>query len=210
MLAAATAASREAVLKSGMVLIVAWFFYEMVRMRRFFFCWVLVWASLAMAQAAPAAAKLATPRLQVRAVKISDGDTLWVQTKAGARLKIRLAQIDAPEICQAWGQQSKRALAQKITGRSLQLELLGQDQYTRGLARIWVDGQDVGAWMVASGHAWAYSLGKYQNALYYRQEEAAKKAQLGLWTLPAPMQPRFFRRQQPSCHPDWKPKAQAA
>ena len=164
-------------------------------MRRFFFGWVLALGLVATAQAAPA------QYLQARASNISDGDSLWVRTSKGERLKIRISQIDAPEICQAWGQESKRALAQRLEGKQLQIELLRKDMYGRSLARIRVGGEDVGAWMVRSGHAWAYSLGKYQNAVYYKQEEAAKAAKLGLWSLPAPVQPRVFRRERGSCYP---------
>ena len=171
-------------------------------MRRFFFGLVLALGLVAAVPAAPA------QYLQARANNISDGDSLWIKTAAGERLKIRISQIDAPEICQAWGQESKRALTQRLKGKQIQVELLHKDRYERWLARIRVGGHDVGAAMVAGGHAWAYSLGKYQNAVYYKQEEAAKAAKLGLWSLPAPVQPRVFRRERGSCYPGWAPKAQ--
>ena len=173
-------------------------------MRRFFFGLVLALGLVATAQAAPA------QYLQARVSNISDGDSLWVKTAAGERIKIRISQIDAPEICQAWGPESKRALAQKLEGKQLQIELLRKDMYGRSLARIRVGGEDVGAEMVSSGHAWAYSLGKYPNAVYYKQEEAAKAAKLGLWSLPAPVQPRVFRRERGTCYPGWTPKLQPA
>ena len=173
-------------------------------MRRFFFGLVLALGLVATAQAAPA------QYLQARVSNISDGDSLWVKTSKGERLKIRISQIDAPEICQAWGQDSKGALAQRLEGKQLKVELLRKDMYGRSLARIVVDGDDVGAEMVSSGNAWAYSSGKYPNAVYYSQEEAAKAAKLGLWSLPKPVQPRIFRRQRGSCYPGWTPKLQPA
>ena len=171
-------------------------------MRRFFFGLVLALGLVAAVPAAPA------QYLQARVANISDGDSLWIKTVAGERLKIRISQIDAPEICQAWGQESKRALVRRLKGKQLQVELLHKDRYERWLARIRVGGDDVGADMVASGHAWAYSLGKYRNAVYYSQEESAKAAKSGLWSLPSPVQPRAFRRERGSCYPGWAPKAQ--
>ena len=173
-------------------------------MRHFFLRLILALGLVATVQAAP------TQPLPARVSTISDGDSLWIKTTKGERLKIRISQIDAPEICQAWGQESKRALAQRLKGKELQVELLHKDKYERWLARIRVGRDDVGAAMVASGHAWAYSLGKYQNAVYYKQEEAAKSAKRGLWSLPKPVQPRVFRREVGSCYPGWAPKLQPA
>ena len=45
-----------------------------------------------------------------KVVKVSDGDTIWVlDTKK--KVKVRLLGIDAPEIKQAFGEESKMILA---------------------------------------------------------------------------------------------------
>ncbi len=50
-----------------------------------------------------------------RVVKVSDGDTIWVQVLVGEKpVKVRLAGIDAPEGRQSFGEQSRRGLAEIV------------------------------------------------------------------------------------------------
>ena len=65
-------------------------------------CW-LAWAAPAAAGAGPAS-------LRGRVVGVTDGDTLTVLVDERP-LKVRLAQIDAPESGQPWGRRAKRALS---------------------------------------------------------------------------------------------------
>ncbi|CAG0906963.1 unnamed protein product, partial [Darwinula stevensoni] len=51
----------------------------------------------------------------------------------GERMKVRIATIDAPEICQAWGAQARAALQEKLAGQVLSLERLTHDSYGREL-----------------------------------------------------------------------------
>jgi endonuclease YncB( thermonuclease family) len=143
---------------------------------------------------------LATEVFTARAGSVPDGDTLWVQPDSGGPpRKLRLQGIDAPEICQSSGVASRDALRQRVQARPLQVVVKYQDDYGRGLARISVDGQDLGALMVSSGHAWSsrwrLSLGPYAS-----QESAARAAGLGLFSLANPELPRDFRQRQGSCY----------
>ncbi|WP_332310943.1 thermonuclease family protein [Novosphingopyxis sp. YJ-S2-01] len=82
-----------------------------------------------------------------------DGDTAWVNGE-----KIRLANIDAPEIRGKCS--SERALAIAARNRlatllrpGFQIHRTGTDRYGRTLARITVDGVDVGRVLVVEGLA---------------------------------------------------------
>ena len=97
---------------------------------------------------------LRVPASQIIAV---DGDTYQV---AGKRL--RLAGWDSPETgssanCRAEHDLGLRAEAQaKLfigTGKTAVLELLGEDQYQREVARIWLDGTDIGKMLEMDGLA---------------------------------------------------------
>ncbi|MBP6008498.1 MAG: thermonuclease family protein [Rhodoferax sp.] len=133
--------------------------------------------------------------------KVSDGDTVWVKPEGvAAPRKLRLQGLDAPEICQAWGQSARDALANMVLNVRVQVSVKYEDDYGRGLARLSVDGQDVGAKLVAAGHAWSSrwhrSLGPYA-----KEEAQAKAGRLGLFAQSQPETPRDFRKRFGSCFP---------
>jgi endonuclease YncB( thermonuclease family) len=75
-----------------------------------------------------------------------------------------------------------------------------QDDYGRGLARISVNGEDVGARLVASGHAWS-SRWHSNPGPYAEQEARARALRLGLFAQDQPELPRDFRKRFGSCYP---------
>lgn len=136
-----------------------------------------------------------------RVSRVSDGDTLWVRPDGGGvPRKLRLQGLDAPEICQAGGAASRDALEQLVANKAVNVRVLYQDDYGRGLARILVNERDVAAIMVQTGHAWSSrwhrSLGPYAV-----QENQARAAGAGLFADPAAEMPRDFRKRYGSCFP---------
>ena len=131
---------------------------------------------------------------------VSDGDTLWVQSdKGGPPLKLRIDGIDAPEICQAGGVASRDSLVQQALHQRVQVMVKRKDTYGRGLAHIKLNGNDLGAQMVRSGHAWSYRW--HRSAGPYAAEEAvARQERLGLFSIARPEIPRDFRKRHGSCH----------
>ncbi|MFZ9423796.1 MAG: thermonuclease family protein [Limnohabitans sp.] len=131
---------------------------------------------------------------------VSDGDTLWVQPDHGGEArKLRLAALDAPERCQLWGQQAWRALHTRLLGQPVQVESGRLDTYGRLLAHVWHQGQDVGAWMVAQGHAWSPTYRGLPGP-YDALQRQAQWLRRGLFAHPLGlMPPREFRRWHGSC-----------
>ncbi len=130
---------------------------------------------------------------------VSDGDTLWVQPLSRHRvIKVRILGIDAPEICQLWGEQSLRALQSITIGRDVQVQGSHTDTYGRLLAHIFLHGHDVGAWMVLHGHAWSYAF-KSRYGFYDAEQMAAQSMQAGLFGNASAIQPRIFRRRFGAC-----------
>ncbi len=134
-----------------------------------------------------------------RVTHVTDGDTLWVQpTRGGRPRQIRLDGIDAPEICQAYGAAARDRLTQQVMGRPVRVVPRRHDDYGRLLARVDLQGQDMGRWMVLNGHAWSHRYRRLPG-LYATQEARARGRHLGLWQLPAE-RPRQFRQRHGPCH----------
>jgi endonuclease YncB( thermonuclease family) len=133
--------------------------------------------------------------------RVSDGDTLWVKPEGDAApRKLRLQGLDAPEICQAGGLAARDTLAGLVMNARVSVSVKYQDDYGRGLARISVNGQDVGARLVASGHAWSSRWHSSQGP-YAEQEAKARALRLGLFAQDRPELPRDFRKRFGSCYP---------
>ena len=58
---------------------------------------------------------------------------------------------------------------------------------------IWFDGRDINREMVREGHAWAYR-DYLQDRTILEDENHAKSAELGLWSLNNPIPPWEWRR----------------
>jgi endonuclease YncB( thermonuclease family) len=131
-------------------------------------------------------------------VGVSDGDSLSARCEgiadAGAQtLKIRLAEIDAPEKTQPFGATSKAHLATLCFGRAAQVRAQAVDRYGRTVARVWCDGVDANAEQVRVGLAWAYERYLKDERLRVVQH-AAREAQRGLWADVRPVPPWEWRR----------------
>jgi endonuclease YncB( thermonuclease family) len=130
---------------------------------------------------------------------VTDGDTLWVRPADGGKpRKIRIDGIDAPEICQAWGLQSRHALESRLLHQTVLVQSRRKDSFDRTLAALKFRGDDVGAWMVTQGYAWSYH---YQRNVgpYPEQEMQALNAHRGLFAKPPVIRPRDFRKTHGSC-----------
>lgn len=128
-----------------------------------------------------------------RVVGVQDGDTLTCLDESGGQQKVRLAGIDAPEIGQDFGRQSRDALADLVFGRAVEVVEEGRDRQGRAIAKVLVDGDDVNRRLVAGGMAWhysAYSTDPDLDAL----EAAARTAGKGLWSQSNPVPPWEYRR----------------
>lgn len=158
-----------------------------------------LWLLLFMALVHPASAAQ-RQSFQGTVTHVSDGDTLWVRpVHGGAPTAVRLHGIDAPEVCQPFGEQSRQALAARVLHQAVTVDVRGRDDFHRTLARVRLHGQDVGGWLVFTGHAWSYRY-RRDRGPYAQQETQARQARRGLWAANSPTEPRDFRKRQGSCH----------
>lgn len=131
---------------------------------------------------------------------VTDGDTVWVRPQqGGAPRVVRIDGIDAPELCQPYGNTARAALVAQVLGQPVQVRVRRHDDYGRALARVSLRGQDVGGWLVSQGHAWSYRY-RHQTGPYARQEAQARAQKLGLFRQGQTELPREFRRRHGPCH----------
>ena len=132
---------------------------------------------------------------------VVDGDTVWVQIGAHNKpLKVRIQGIDAPEICQAGGAQAQAALKSRVLGQSVTVTSGAHDDYGRAVGTVYLQGQDMGRWLVANGHAWVYTY-RGKKAPYASEFAQAQAARRGLFEQGQAEEPRLFRKAHGSCYP---------
>ena len=126
-------------------------------------------------------------------IRVVDGDTIRAEAK-GKEIKIRLVEIDAPEMDQPFGAQSKNFLNRLLYKKNVTLISQGEDRYGRILGEIYVDGQSANTSMIRSGFAWVYDRYVEDLSLYEYQDQAKAK-NLGLWRGVDPIAPWVWRKQ---------------
>lgn len=124
-------------------------------------------------------------------IGISDGDTLTAFCDQ-RQVKVRLAEIDAPEKKQPFGERSRQALAGLCFQKQATINNRGRDRYGRTIGRVVCDGKDASAEQVKSGLAWVYDKYVTDRTLYDLQD-AARTARAGLWADAAPVPPWEWR-----------------
>lgn len=128
--------------------------------------------------------------------RVVDGDTINVELSSGA-ITVRMASIDAPEFDQPGGAESTAALARRLRGRQVELDVQTQDQYDRLVALVYLGGENLNSWQVQQGHAWAYRQ-YLSDPRYCVLEADARAYRRGLWNAPPGSQkaPWEWRRAQ--------------
>ncbi|MBC5764111.1 thermonuclease family protein [Ramlibacter albus] len=131
---------------------------------------------------------------------VTDGDTLWVRSARGKPRQVRLRGVDAPELCQPFGREARQALASRVLHQRVAVSLSGKDDYQRWLGTVRSDGEDVGAWLVAQGYAWAHRWRRQASGPYAALEAKAREDRRGLWSERGALDPRDFRKLHGKCH----------
>jgi len=133
-------------------------------------------------------------------IKIIDGDTAhFFQEGDTSYKRIRLVGIDAPELKQEFGKESRQCLVELIENKPVQLVKFGQDRYQRILAKIKINQVDINLAMIKKGCAWFYrqyqdSLDEKDQKLYDQAEQIAQRQFLGLFKNLKALPPWVWRK----------------
>ena len=138
-----------------------------------------------------------------KVIAVLDGDTvLLVDTETNSAqplfYKLRLADIDAPEKGQAYGDQATQALAQLVLKRPVNVTTVATDSYGRAIGWIALKPganieNSVNAELVRRGWAWALSRSRSPHLRMVQQE--AQRERRGLWASGNPIPPWIWRKQ---------------
>jgi endonuclease YncB( thermonuclease family) len=138
-------------------------------------------------------------------VHISDGDTFIVETENGERTTVRIHAIDAPELSQSYGNESREALRALIANQQVEVKRLKLDQYHRVIGSVFLDEKNIGPEMLKQGNVWYYrqfqkELSADNRQAYAAGETSAKDQRLGLWSDDRPAPPWDYRRDHENPH----------
>ena len=133
-----------------------------------------------------------------KVIRVVDGDSVNVlRISDKEELRLRLYGIDAPEMKQPYGRESKDAL-KGILGPNtvISVEVLDKDRYNRLICELHLNNENISVneWMVSEGNAWHYVKYAPDGMNLQSAEENARNNKLGLWSSGGPIPPWDFRK----------------
>ncbi|EDT5076635.1 thermonuclease family protein [Salmonella enterica subsp. enterica serovar Nottingham] len=135
---------------------------------------------------------LQATELKGRVIRVLDGDTIEV-LQDEKPVRIRLANIDAPEKKQAFGRRSTNQLKGLVVAQPVTVTYTQTDRYGRIIGHVFTtNGIEANRWMVQSGAAWVYEHYNTDKALPALQQEAQQQKR-GLWADRQPVPPWVWR-----------------
>ena len=128
--------------------------------------------------------------------KIIDGDTIWVES-GDENVKVRLSYIDAPELKQNFGIESKEYLTNLVLDKNVEIHSYRRDRYKRVIGEVYIhtnrESIFINAKLIKSGHAWVYKRYR-KNPYLMNLEEFARDNKNGIWNLESPTPPWKYRK----------------
>ncbi len=136
---------------------------------------------------------------KAKVIRVSDGDTIVVETPDGQQVKIRVLGMDTPEkyitsklkkdAAECHTTVEKMSYLGKLASKHAHeylkpedivvVEPHGQGKYGRLLAKIYVNGKDYALQMIRDGYSCVYKSAAPKE--YFRALEEAKEKRTGLW-----------------------------
>lgn len=126
-------------------------------------------------------------------VSVHDGDTLTVLVDS-RQVEIHLADIDAPELKQPFGQQSRESLADLCIGKAAVVRETRRNGDGRTLGRVECEGAEANVEQIRRGMAWVYQRHPDTASSIYFFQDVAQRIHEGLWADKMPVPPWEWRR----------------
>jgi endonuclease YncB( thermonuclease family) len=114
----------------------------------------------------------------IKVLGVIDGDTLVLEGK----VRVRLRNLDAPELELCGGKEAKEELEKLVSGKKVVIQEQIIDQWGRPMALVFVDKVLVNEKMLESGWARFHSDSSSQREALKQANDEAKKKLLGIWS----------------------------
>ena len=124
---------------------------------------------------------------------VHDGDSLTVTTSA-LSYRVRLIDIDAPELAQTYGNDSRASLRQLCLFKQATVRTAGTDRYGRTLGAVRCVGIDVNPEQVRRGMAWVFTRYAPKHSPLYTIQAEARMRRAGVWQDTNPTEPWVWRQ----------------
>lgn len=138
-------------------------------------------------------------KIKYKVIKVSDGDTISVKKLKnnvldGDLIKVRLYGVDAPEKDQDFGYESKKALMNYVSNKTIEIDIKSKDRYGRSVGILYVDGRNINEELLRDGYVWYYEQYDKNNERSRLLQENAMKNKLGLFSKKGYIEPWKFRK----------------
>ncbi|KMP11685.1 hypothetical protein UZ36_03435 [Candidatus Nitromaritima sp. SCGC AAA799-C22] len=133
-----------------------------------------------------------------KVVTVHQGDTFTIKSIPPKEklFKVRLSNVDSPEIKQPFGHQAKLFTMDQIAGKRIQVKYNMVDLYGRLVGYVVLpQGNILNEELIRAGLAWHYRVVPSPSTALERLEYEAWEKKLGLWIDPSPTPPWEFRRE---------------
>lgn len=114
----------------------------------------------------------------VKVIGVIDGDTVVLENKT----RLRLRQIDAPELKNCGGEQARQFVSTLVLGKSITIEEQIPDQNGRTMALIYVNSISVNEKLLETGWARYHSDQTTKTTLFKKVANEAKTNKLGIFS----------------------------
>ncbi|PIQ99754.1 MAG: hypothetical protein COV66_09080 [Nitrospinae bacterium CG11_big_fil_rev_8_21_14_0_20_45_15] len=130
-----------------------------------------------------------------KVIAVSSGDNITILSDNDIIHKIRLANIDAPELKQPFGRQSRNFTEELAMDMRVRVNYQIKDYHNRLIGDVVLpNGKLLNEEMIRYGYAWHYRVKRPPSQIFSNLEYQAWKNKLGLWVQDKPIPPWEFRR----------------
>ncbi len=126
---------------------------------------------------------------------VHSGDTFTILSE-NELYKIRLADVDAPELKQSFGRQAQNFTYDRVYDRKVEITIEQIDANGLFIGKVVLDnGRTLNEELLASGLAWHYRVKHQPSQKLTKLEYFAYSNHIGLWMQPNPLPPWEFRKE---------------